>query len=299
MTDYPPPRPGRTLQVILIIVFAILAALFGEFASQEPIGLRSTIYILVAALAFFPLPFLAYWLYSLSRANYSLDREKLTLSWGLRVEQIPVSEVEWVRPMEALASPPALPVLHLPGLITGVRHHKDLGVVEFLASDAKAMLMVATSKRVFVISPQDTTGFMEDIQRAIEMGSLSSATQRSVYPTFVVVLAWESMLARYLWLAGLFLNIGLLGWVTMLIPTLGSIPLGFLPSGAVGEPVPGAGLILLPVVSLFFFIAGWVAGLTFYHRSELRPLANIVWAGGVFSSVVFLVAVMLIVSTPV
>jgi hypothetical protein len=299
MNDYPPPRPGRTLQVTLIIVFAILAALFGELASQGPIGLRTTIYILVAALAFIPLPFLAYWLYSLSRANYSLDREKLTISWGLRVEQIPVSDVEWVRPMEALASPLALPVLHLPGVITGVRHHKDLGVVEFLASDAKAMLMVATSKRVFVISPQDTSGFMEDIQRAIEMGSLSSAKQRSVYPTFVVVLAWESMLARYLWLAGLFLNIGLLGWVTMLIPTLGSIPLGFLPSGAVGEPVPGAGLILLPVVSLFFFIAGWVAGLTFYHRSELRPLANIVWAGGVFSSVVFLVAVMFIASTPV
>jgi hypothetical protein len=298
MTDFPPPRRGLTLLAALIIVLATLAALFAVLASQEPIGFRFTIYILVAAIAFFPLPFLAYRLYSLNRANYSLDRENLTLTWGLRVEQIPVSEVEWVRPLEALASPLRLPI-QLPGTITGFRRHPDLGPVEFLASDAKALLLVATSRRVFVISPQDTTGFMQSIQHAIEMGSLSPAAPQSEYLTFVVVQAWESMLARYLWLAGLFLNIGLLAWVTLLIPSLGHIPLGFLPSGAAGEPVPAAGLILLPVVSLFFYIIGWVAGLTFYRRPGHRPLAHIVWASGVFSTLLFLVAVMFIVTTPV
>lgn len=299
MTDFPPLRRGLTLQVTLVIVATVLTALFAVLASQEPIGLRFTIYILVAAFAFFPLPFLSYWLYSLNRANYSLDREKLTLTWGLRVEQIPVSEVEWVRPIESLASPLALPFVRLPGAIMGIRRHPDLGPVEFLASDAKALLLVATSKRVFVISPQDTIGFMQNIQRAIEMGSLSPAKPQSVYPGFVVMQAWDSMLVRYLWLAGLFLNIGLLAWVTLIIPSLGRIPLGFLPSGAPAGPVPGAGLILLPVISLFFSLTGWVAGLTFYRRLDHRPLAYIVWASGVFSTLLFLVAVMFIVITPV
>jgi len=299
MTDFPPLRRGLTLQVILVIVATVLTALFAVLASQEPIGLRFTIYILVAAFAFFPLPFLSYWLYSLNRANYSLDREKLTLTWGLRVEQIPVSEVEWVRPIESLASPLALPFVRLPGAIMGIRRHPDLGPVEFLASDAKALLLVATSKRVFVISPQDTIGFMQNIQRAIEMGSLSPAKPQSLYPGFVVMQAWDSMLVRYLWLAGLFLNIGLLAWVTLIIPSLGRIPLGFLPSGAPAGPVPGAGLILLPVISLFFSLTGWVAGLTFYRRLDHRPLAYIVWASGVFSTLLFLVAVMFIVITPV
>ncbi len=299
MTDFPPTRRGLTFQVTLIIVATILTALFAVLASQEPIGLRFTIYILVAAFAFFPLPFLAYWLYSLTRANYSLDRERLTLTWGLRVEQIPVSELEWVRPMEALATPLALPFVHLPGAIMGNRRHPDLGPVEFLASDNKTLVLVATSRRVFVISPEDTAGFMQNIQRAIEMGSLSPAEPQSVYPTFVVALAWESILARYLWLSGLFLNIGLLAWVTVMIPSLGRIPLGFQPSGVAGDPVPGAGLILLPVVSLFFYITGWVAGLTFYRRPDHRPLAHIVWASGVFSTLLFLVAVMFIVTTPI
>src|SRR5450759_1858209 len=284
MTDFPPPRRGLTLHVTLISVATVLAVLFALLASQEPIGLRFTIYILVAAFAFFPLPFLAYWLYSLTRANYSLDRDKLTLTWGLRVEQIPVSDVEWVRPMEAMTSPVALPFIHLPGAITGFRRNPELGPVEFLASDAKALLLVATSKRVFVISPQDTAGFIQNIQRAIEMGSLSPNKPQSVYPTFIVVQAWDSLLARYLWLAGLFLNIGLLAWATLLIPSLNFIPLGFLPSGAAGEPVPGAGLILLPVISLFLYITGWVAGLTFYRHPDHRPLAHIVWASGVFST---------------
>jgi hypothetical protein len=298
MTDFPPPRRGLTLLVTLIIVLTVLAALFAVLASQEPIGLRFTIYILVAAFAFFPLPFLVYWLYSLIRANYNLDREKLTLTWGLRVEQIPVSELEWVRSIETLASPLALPI-HLPGAIVGLRRHPDLGPVEFLASDTKTLLLIATSKRVFAISPQDTAGFMQNIKHAIEMGSLTPASPQSVYPTFVVAKAWESMLARYLWMAGLFLNIGLLVWVTILIPSLGRISLGFLPSGVAGEPVPGAGLILLPLVSLFYYITGWVAGLIFYRRPSHRSLAFILWASGVFSTLLFLVAVMFIVTTPV
>ncbi len=298
MTDFPPPRRGLTLQISLTISSAVLVTVFAVLASQEPIGLRFSIYVLVAALVFFPLPFLTYWLYSLYRANYSIDREKLILTWGLRVEQIPVSEVEWVRPMEAQASPIPLPLFHLPGAITGVRRHRDLGPVEFLASDAKSLLLIATTRQVYAISPLDKAGFMENIQRAIELGSLSPAVPQSVFPAFVVSQAWESLTARYLWLSGLFLNMGLLIWVSLMIPSLGHIPLGFLPSGAVGEPVPGAGLILLPGVSLFFTIFGWVAGLIFYRRPTQRLLAKIVWAGGVISTLLFLLAVMYIVTTP-
>ncbi len=140
---------------------------------------------------------------------------------------------------------------------------------------------------------------MQNIQRAIELGSLSPAVPKSIYPTFVVSQAWESLTVRYLWLSGVFLNIGLLVWVSILIPSLGRIPLGFLPSGEVGEPVPGAGLILLPGVSLFFSITGWIAGLNFYRRPNHRPLAYIVWASGVISTLLFLIAVMYIVTTPV
>jgi hypothetical protein len=114
-----------------------------------------------------------------------------------------------------------------------------------------------------------------------------------------VSLAWESLLARYLWLAGLFLNVGLLAWVSMMIPALKRVSLGFLASGAPRPAVPGVGLILLPIVSIVSYALGWVAGLFFYRRADQRALAYIVWASGVFSSLLFLVAVMFIVTTPI
>ncbi len=299
MADFPPPRRGLSLLVTLIIVLASISGLFGLLASREPIGLRFMIYVLVAAVAFFPLPFLIYWLYSLNRANYNLDRDRLTISWGLRTEQIPVSDVEWVRPKSAMTTSLPLPFIHLPGAVLGVRKHADLGIMEYLASDINSLLLVATPRRVFVISPQDPNGFMQTIQNSIEMGSLSPVAPESVYLSFAVIQAWQSTLARYFWLAGLFLNIGLFTWVSLLIPSLGRVPLGFLPSGLPGEAVPGAGLILIPIVSIFFFIAGWVAGLVFYPRPDRRPLANIIWASGVLTTLLFLVAVMFIVTAPV
>jgi hypothetical protein len=297
--NYPPPRQrGLTLLSLAAVILAAAASALGWLASTEPIGPLLMLYILLATLVFAPLPLLAYRLYSLQRGNYNLDREKLTLTWGLRVEQIPVSDIEWVRPLNALAGRLPLPVLHLPGSLVGVRRHPELGPVEFLASGEQTLLLVATAKRIFAISPQDPAAFLEALQRTIEMGSLSPAAPQSVYPSFVVAQAWDDRLARYLWLAGLLLNIGLFTWVGLLAPTLDRVPLGFLPSGEPGAAVPGVGLVLLPVVSLFFSLLGWLAGLVFYRWADRRTLAQLVWGRGVVTPLLFLLAVMFLVTAP-
>jgi hypothetical protein len=296
---FPPRGRGFPVHITLIAVLTLIAGVCGFLATREPIGLRFTIYILVAALAFSPIPILVYRLWALTRASYCLDRDSLTLTWGMRVERIPVSEVEWVRTPASLTAPLLLPTLWLPGSVLGLRRVLDLGPVEFLASETTSILLVATRHRVFAISPSDPQAFLQTVQRTIEMGSLSPAPSESVYPSFIVGEAWKSMLARWLWMAGLFVNVGLLAWVSLMIPTLGNISLGFLPSGAAGAPVPGAGLILIPVISIFLFALGWVAGLVFYRSEQHRALAHIVWASGLVTSVLFLVAVLFIVTTPV
>jgi hypothetical protein len=280
--------------LVLTIIVVALAVLI----SWQPINLVFAVLIFLAVLAFFPIPILAYRLYSLTRANYRINRDQLTISWGLRAEQIPVSDIEWVRPLTALSGRIPMPFLRLPGSVLGLRRHPDLGPVEFLASDAKSLLLVATSQKIFAISPQDPVNFLQDIQRAIEMGSLTPTLQKSVYPSFVVAQAWDSLAARYLWLAGFFANIGLLAWVSLMAPSLGHISLGFLPSGTARPPSPGISLILLPIVSAFFYLVGWVAGLIIYRREDRRPMAFIVWISGVVSSLLFLVAVLFIVITP-
>src|SRR5512136_236692 len=207
--DFPPSRRrGRTIHVILLLVLTALVVVCSILASRQPLGPFLTVFIILAVLAFIPIPILAYRLLALNRANYRLDREALTLTWGLRTEEIPVSEIEWVRPKTAVTEPFPLPFFRMPGSILGIRRHPDLGPVEYLASETKNLLLVATSHKIFAISPEDQQNFLQEVQRAIEMGSLAPATARSIYPSFVVAQAWDSRMARFLWLAGLFANIG-------------------------------------------------------------------------------------------
>jgi hypothetical protein len=294
----PPIRRGRTLHLVLILLLAVLVVGLSFLISRQPIGLPFTALIFLAVLAFIPIPILSYQLYSLSRANYSLNRDRLKLSWGLREEKIPLAEIEWVRPLKALSQSIPMPFLRLPGAVLGSRHHPDLGPIEFLAADEKSLLLVATSRKIFAISPQDPGNFLQGIQHAIELGSLTPTVARSVYPSFVVAHAWDSLAARYLWLAGFFANIGLLAWVSLMAPSLGRISLGFLPSGSARPPSAGIYLILLPVVSILSYLVGWVTGLLLYRREERRPMAFILWASGLVSTLLFLLAVLFIVITP-
>jgi hypothetical protein len=250
-------------------------------------------------LAFAPVPFLGYRAYALLRADYYIDRDSLAMLWGLRVEDIPLTDVEWVRPASDLSHPLSLPRFRLPGGILGTRRHTDLGLVEFIASDTRNMILVATAKRVFAISPKDANSLIRTFARATEMGSLLPAEPKSVYPSFILTQAWESPLVRFTWVSGLILNIGLVIWVGLLIPSLGQISLGFSPFGAPLEPVPSIRLILLPLLSGLLFIAGWGAGLYFYRWDMQRMLANVIWISSALSGLLFLIAVLFIVTAPV
>jgi len=300
MNEFPPARQrGLVIHLIVILILGAISLTMFWFVFQTPVGLVFTIDILVALATFIPLPILAYRAYALTRGNYFLDRDNLRLVWGLRVEEIPVANVEWVRPVAALPVPLALPWFRLPGGLLGRSHHPDLGNIEFLASETRTLLLVATARRIYAISPADPAAFIVAFQRAIEMGSLARVEAHSQYPSFVVAVAWENVIVRYLWLAGVFLNVGLLIWVTVLAPGLQRIPLGFTPAGTPQEAVSGAQLILLPILSAILFVIGWLGGLFFYRRPDQRVLALAVWASNVVCALFFLLAVFFLITTPV
>lgn len=297
---YPPAkRLGLLTHAILVLALLGLSAWGIWNLTRVEVGPNFVIFLLDALLALVPVPLFVYRAYALSRADYILDRDSLELRWGLRDEDIPLTDIEWLRPASDLTTPLNLPWLPIPGAVLGMRRHSDLGVVEFLAADAKNLLLVATSKRVYAISPTNAAKFAQTFARTTEMGSLTPAEPKSIYPSFIFSRAWENPLARFLWLIGLFLNIGLVVWVLLTIPTLSQVTLGFAPSGAALSPSAAGQLILLPIESVFLFLAGLVAGLYFYRWETHRILAVIIWASSALTSLLFLLAVLFIVSTPV
>lgn len=299
MNEFPPSRSrGFFALGILLIVFTAISAVGFLNIFAASVGPLFTVWIVMGVGGFIPLPFLAYRLYALARAGYAIGRDTLRLMWGLRVEDIPISDVEWVRPAHDLALPLRLPFPPLPGGILGTGRHPDLGPVEFMASDEKNMLLVATRRMVFVISPENPVQFVRAFQQAIEQGSLTPGQGRSQYPSFVVVQAWAHPLIRFFWVGGLLLNAALLLGVSAVIPTRQEIALGFSPTGQpliADSPVQ---LILIPLVSSVLFVVGWLAGLFFYRRAE-RPLSYVLWGSGAVSALLFVVAVIILLGTPV
>lgn len=296
---FPPAKQlGLLLHLVIILVLAGVSIWGFVNLSNAQVGPAFVTYLLIGILAFAPIPFLGYRAFALFKADYYIDRDSLAILWGLRLEDIPLTDIEWVRPASDLTHPLALPRFRLPGAVLGTRRHPDLGAVEFIASSARNLILIATSKHVFAISPRDAASLVRTFARATELGSLTPTEAKSVYPSFVITQAWERPIARLLWLAGLLLNLGLVAWVGFLIPALSQVAFGFDAFGAPTEAVPSARLILLPLISFFLFVTGFLAGLYLYRWDKERPLAFIIWISSTLTAMLFLLAVLFIVSTP-
>ena len=297
---FPPAKQlGLILHGAIILLLAGASAWAFFNLTNAQVGPTFVFYLLIGLLAFAPVPFLGYRAYALYKADYYIDRDSLAILWGLRIEDIPLTDIEWVRPASDLTNPLSLPRLRLPGAVLGTRRHPDLGAVEFIASSARNLILIATSKHVFAISPRDAAALVRTFARATELGSLTPTEAKSVYPSFVITQAWESPFARFLWLIGILLNLGLVGWVGALIPSLSQVPFGFNPFGVPTEPVPSGRLILLPLLSAFLFITGLLAGLYLYRWEKERPMAFIIWLSSTLCALFFILAVLFLINTSI
>jgi len=295
----PPRQRGLVIHGIAMAVLLTICILAFWRVSQTEVGPAFSLFILLGVLSFIPLPFLGYRAYALLRSDYLLNRNTLRIIWGLRVEDVPVSDVEWLRSPADLNEPLRLPRIRLPGAVLGRRVTPGLGQVEFVASETRKILLVATARRVFAISPDNPAHFATSFQHAIEMGSLAPGAPQSQYPSFLLGEVWSIPAVRYLWLAGVFLNAALFIWVTAFIPRLDHVALGFSAQLQPLGPVPATQLILLPILSILLFMTGTLTGLFFYRHPDERPLAFILWVFGALSALLFNIAVLILLTTPV
>ncbi|HEY3476207.1 MAG TPA: hypothetical protein VGK56_16450, partial [Anaerolineales bacterium] len=145
---------------------------------------------------------------------------------------------------------------------------------------------------------RDPASLVRTFARATELGSLTPTEAKSVYPSFVITQAWEHPVARFLWMTGLLLNLGLVAWVGALIPSISQVPSGLTPLGVPDETAPSVRLILLPLISALMFITGLLAGLYLYRWDRERPLAFIIWLSSTLCALLLLIAVLFLVTTP-
>ena len=287
---FPPHRKGLIVHS-LIAVF-LLGGSISSFwlAFQESVGSYFVLLLLLALIFTAPIPLVIYRGYALLQARYTLERDGLRLRWGLRAEDIPLPEIEWIRPVDELGFRLPLPHFYLPGAILGVRNVQDLGPVEFMSSELANMLLIATPEKIYVISPENLKTFVRTFQRTTELGSLAPLASHSTQPEAYLLQIWNDRAARYMMLAGLFFTMALFVLDSLLIPTRSSIALGFDANNQPLPPGPPEQLLLLPVLAGFAFLIDLVAGIYFYRRLEQRPVSYLLLACTSLTPILLIIA---------
>jgi hypothetical protein len=269
-------EPDRRLGVVFHI-FAILLLVgisgWGIWqASRSAIGPTFLVFLSPLLFAFILVPLVAYRLYSLLGAYYHLERDGMRLRWGLRIEDIPIHSVIWIRLDSELDRKLPMPWLRWPGSVLGQRTTAEGNRVEFMASRSNRLVVLATEYTIYAISPAQPEKFLGLFQSFMELGSLSPLPARSIYPAFLLSRVWRQRMARFFILTGLALNMILLVWVSLVIPERAEIYLSF---SSTSDPVPAVRLLLIPVISSFFFLLDVFLGLFFFRRSVDPPSVEI------------------------
>jgi hypothetical protein len=293
-TRFLPNTKKGTIILGLLIIFTLgLAISFFWLSSTTSAGVIFAVYMALGVLFCLPLPMLGYRFYALNRAYYDFDRNLLTLHWGLRTEIIPIKEIQWIRPVSDLVLPLPFPRLHLPGALLGIRHIEGLGKVEYLADRMDGALLIAGPTVVYVLSPEDTRGFMAFYSRGVELGSLEAVKAESIQPSFILGKIWDDQIIRNLILSGFLLGVAVVIWTVLIITSRPQIVFG---SFAVGNPesVPSIRLLLLPVVDGLVFLVDVVAGAFFYRREDQKFISYMVASGSSLSGLLILIALLLV-----
>jgi hypothetical protein len=291
--SFKPPRSrGLLFHGLIILVLGATSALAFMFGLNQKIGGYFVLLLLISLLLFAPLPYIIYRAYALSQASYRLGRDGLRLRWGLRAEDIPLPDVEWVRRSTELAADLPLPRLSWPGSILGSVKVQDLGPMEYLASTTENLLLVATPKRVYAISPEDPDTFLQSFQRTLELGSLTPLSSISVLPAAYLARVWSNKTAQILIISGFVLNLLLFMGVSLLIPNRQSVSLGFYPNGAPLPSGPAAQMLLLPILGTFIYLTDLTAGMFFFRREKYYPIAYLAWGSSTATAALLILAVL-------
>ena len=240
---FPPRRTGVLIQGAMALWFLAAGGYFFFRAVQDQAGLDFLLHMVIALVLWAPLPLILYRLYSLISSSYTLRRDGLRIHWGLRREDVPLNDIEWICPANELGFRLPLPWLRWPGAFLGSRKVPELGLVEYMSADVAHMLLVATPDKVFAVSPQDTGAFMMLFRQINEMGSLTPLEAQSVYPTLLIGHVWEDRRARLLAIIGF-----LVGLVLLAVDAIAVTRLDVVPWIGAEASAPAERLLLLPVL---------------------------------------------------
>lgn len=169
---YPSKKIGFIWGIILLILIVVpLTAVFVALRKAQADGFLLSI-ILVVFL--FLLALFLYFLYALKTMRYQIDADSVTLNWGTVRYTIPIMAILEGRKVEG-------PLIGLrtfggswPGCHFGLFRFRGYGQVEVYSTRLKGdMVLLRTTAQTYLISPEDTDGFLAVLREKMALEKAS------------------------------------------------------------------------------------------------------------------------------
>ena len=278
---------GTIIHLLLMLLFSA-AGVWGIWGvSNVDVAPQLLPYIALIILFLATVPYLIYTLYALHRSEYILERGGIKLNWGWRTESLPMEEVDWIYRVEDLETAPHLPIIHWPGAVTGVRRFQRGPEVEYLSSRTKGLVIIAAGERYYAISPNHVHEFISAYHELTELGAINPISPESVQPALILSEVFKIRAILWILIAGGLLNISLLIWTLLVIPSRDLVSLGFTSAGVPREGLDSVRLVLFPVLNTTAYLANLILGLFLFRNQENRFLAYLLWGASVIVAILF------------
>lgn len=274
---------GKGFAIGLGLMCSILlgnAALVG-LAASRPVTFGTFIVGVASALGVLLVGLIAYWVYGLAGASYTLDRNALIIHWGTSRQIVPAGAIERVFSGDELEGDVHFYGGRWPGHWVGYGELEKGGPTLFYATQPLPdQIFIATPGLTYAVSPARRDEFLETLRQRLQMGPTQAVDQSTHRPSILDWHIWQD------WLGLSLLGVGTLALVTLLalvsyrfpsLPTL--IPLHFGPSGVPDRLGPRAEVFRIPLIGFLALLFNGSLGSILYGRS--RVASYMLWGAAI------------------
>ncbi len=277
MNFQPAPGLGRGYLFVGTLVGAIftLIALNLLFQQETPPQMFVALSGVLVALSVTML--LGYLALIAANIRYHLNRNGLTIYWGVSRQRIPFNDIEQIVPASEHVDGVTFQGINLAGLrlgrgvLAGGRSLKFRGI-----AGAEQSLLILTAQQAYLISPRAPAQMIEAWQARQAIGPTQQWHEgtRPLWPFDTPLLS--DQLAWSLIGGGVLLLIAMLGYISLNYPELpATLPVHFNGLGRADRIAPKVFLFTLPAVGAIVWLTNFLLGSVVYRRERMG--AYLLW----------------------
>lgn len=289
-SHYPPRQKCLAYNGILAVVLLALILFLlisGSTSQQNRVAIPA---VILGLLLLLPLILVVYRIFTVLTTVYTLTRDYLEITWGLRRELLPIAQIDWLHPVTDFETPLPLGFTLLHGSYYTKKAVKGLGETLFIATAPEQMVLIKQDARFFVISPEDAKEFTREFEQFSQLGSLQSIQPESENLRMLWQRVWADPWAKRLLFAGA---------VSLALVILTSLLISLLQPQIVWvsmERVPASRAMLMPILALLFALTNTFAGLVLFIQGRLAALIrNLIWAWTILVNLILITALIFMV----